>query len=212
MNNIKIEGLKDEEYYLNVTRMLIAKYHPQNRDLVEEYNRLNSNLLNNLISHFKKCEYYNDVKRMILVKEIGDKNETPHIHSILVFEDYDKMVYFMKYIQTRILKAYKDDVSIIPKKDVKYYIYYIFKTFKPSWVIYKDYYCGNNFEVLNKWRLMFKKLNVTQNIINHVTVFKDKVKLEDYAKQSKQIEQILTLIIKEELNNKKPDNYMFVDE
>lgn len=207
---MEISLLKDNEYYLNVTRMLIAKYHPQNKDLVEEYNRLNKNLLNNLISHYKKCQDYKYVKRIMLIKEIGDKNETPHVHSIVVFEDKENLISFMKYIQTRILKAYKDDVSIIPKEDVKHYIYYIFKTFKPSWVEYKDYYCGNNEDTLLQWRLLFKKYKVRDEIIKKVTTYKTKVTELMIKLQEEHTKKIIDALIKDE--EYKNPNDMFIDD
>lgn len=213
---MEIQGLKDSEYYLNVTRLLILKFHPQNRILVDEYDRLNKNLLNNLISHFKKCEYYKDVKRLILVKEIGEDKQIPHIHSVLVFEDKEKMIYFKKYIETRILKAYKDDCSIIPKEDIKYYIYYIFKTFKPSWVEYKDYFCGSTLEVLTQWRLLFKKLKVRDQIINKVTVFKNKVTQLLHELRDEQTKQIINNLIRDEVEQDKDfrvkTGYMFIDD
>lgn len=216
MYNMEISQLKDNEYYLNVTRLLIAKYHPQNKALCEEYDRLNKNLLNNLISHYKKCEYYKDIKRMILVKEIGDKEKIPHIHSIVVFEDMNKLIGFKKYIETRILKAYKDDSSIVSKNEIKYYIYYIFKTFKPTWVEYKDYFCGNNLEVLTQWRLLFKRFDVRDEIINKVTVFKNKVTQIIHEIRDEQTKKIINALIKDEIENDKEfrlkTGYMFIDD
>lgn len=208
MENIDEYGFQQQYYYLNVTRLLIAKYHPQNKTLVEKYDNLNKNLLNNFKSHLVKCKDYNDIKRMMLIKEIGDKEQKPHIHSILVFENKNSMLNVLKYIQTHIISSYRDDVSEIPENEVPRYIYYILKTYSKEWKIYKDYYLGNTEDVLIKWRKYLQKIKVYPYIIDHITVNdRYNVSIQKLTDIDKQMENIIKILVKEEPK----DECLFID-
>lgn len=208
MENIDEYGFQQQYYYLNVTRLLIAKTHPQNQKLNDTYRNLNNNLLNNFKSHLSKCPDFKDIKRMMLVKEIGDVDKKPHIHSILVFESKNMLISVMKYIQTRIISAYRDDVNEIPEKDVPKYVYYILKTYNKNWKIYKDYYLGNKEDELLLWRKYFKKIKVYPYIIEHITVNERyNVTVEKIVQEEAAMKQILSVLEVEEAK----DECLFVD-
>lgn len=199
---------KPKFYYLNITRMLIFKSHPKNKDTQEEYTRLNDNLLNNLKSHLSKCDEFKDIEHLFLVKEIGDVNETPHIHSIIGFESKEKLIRMMKYVQTRILKAYKDDVSIVPHDEVPYYLKYMLKTWRPNWKEYKNYFIGSKKENIIFWNNYLSHHKFQTKFIDFfLSNPKAGVKNEDLQIKQLQTERILKILVKHE-----DDGCLFTDD
>lgn len=101
-------------YYLNLVRILTTK---SDQDITKNINRL--------CAHIKRL----GVKYFYMVGEVSPQG-LRHIHAILILDTLEKRIKVFNDIKASRLKAYIDDVSVIPNdNEANYYYRYVNKQF-----------------------------------------------------------------------------------